>query len=93
MNSRFEKQTPLHFSVISGHKEIAKLLLTNGADVNAKFETLVYVLSPEPEESGSWTPTVYTPLDSAILEGHPEIADLLRKHGGKSGEELKAEGK
>jgi ankyrin repeat protein len=30
-----------------------------------------------------------TPLDYA--EG--EIADLLRKHGGKTGEELKAEGK
>ena len=30
-----------------------------------------------------------TPLDSA--DG--ETADLLRKHGGKTGEELKAEGK
>ena len=24
---------------------------------------------------------------------HPVVADLLRKHGGKTGEELKAEGK
>jgi hypothetical protein len=24
---------------------------------------------------------------------HPETTDLLRKHGGKTGEELKAEGK
>ena len=24
---------------------------------------------------------------------YPEVADLLRKHGGKTGEELKAEGK
>ena len=31
----------------------------------------------------------FTPLDYA--EG--ETADLLRKHGGKTGEELKAEGK
>jgi len=30
-----------------------------------------------------------TPLDLA----HGETADLLRKHGGKTGEELKAEGK
>jgi len=29
-------------------------------------------------------------LDEA---GDPETADLLRKHGGKTGEELKAEGK
>jgi ankyrin repeat protein len=34
-----------------------------------------------------------TPLDNAIMRKHPEAADLLRKHGGKTGEELKAEGK
>ena len=27
------------------------------------------------------------------MTNHPETADLLRKHGGKTGEELKAEGK
>ena len=31
-----------------------------------------------------------TPLD--LAKGHPEIAELLRKHGGKTGEELKATG-
>ena len=34
-----------------------------------------------------------TPLDWAVHNTHKEIADLLRKHGGKTGEELKAEGK
>ena len=34
-----------------------------------------------------------TPLDTAIRRKHSETADLLRKHGGKTGEELKAEGK
>jgi hypothetical protein len=34
----------------------------------------------------------YTPLDWAIFNKDTEIADLLRKHGGKTGEELKAEG-
>ena len=34
-----------------------------------------------------------TPLDWAISHKHPETADLLRKHGGKTREELKAEGK
>jgi ankyrin repeat protein len=34
-----------------------------------------------------------TPLDIAIMANQTEIADLLRKHGGKTGEELKAEGK
>jgi ankyrin repeat protein len=34
-----------------------------------------------------------TPLDKAIERDHPEIADLLRKHGGKTGEELKDKAK
>jgi len=32
-------------------------------------------------------------LDWAIQRDQTEIADLLRKHGGKTGAELKAEGK
>ena len=35
----------------------------------------------------------YTPLDWAIFNKDTETADLLRKHGGKTGAELKAEGK
>ena len=31
-----------------------------------------------------------TPLD---MTNHPELADLIRKHGGKTGAELKAAGK
>ena len=34
-----------------------------------------------------------TPLDTAIQRKKNETADLLRKHGGKTGEELKSEGK
>ena len=34
-----------------------------------------------------------TPLDVAIKRKRTETADLLRKHGGKTGEELKAEAK
>jgi hypothetical protein len=33
-----------------------------------------------------------TPLHAAINFNRTEIKDLLRKHGGKTGEELKAEG-
>ena len=54
------------------------LLIANGADVNAK------------DEDG------LTPLDIATHPENPndtdEIADLLRKHGGKTSAELKAEG-
>ena len=35
----------------------------------------------------------YTPLDWAIFNKDTETTNLLRKHGGKTGEELKAEGK
>ena len=64
--------TPLHYA---NTKEIAGLLIAEGADVNAK------------DERGK------TPLDLAIQVKNPKTADLLRKHGGKTGEELKAEGK
>jgi len=96
--------TPLHLAALMGHKEIAELLIAKGADVNAKSEDgwtpLHYVAGEEHKEvvelliaKGGDVNTKddggMTPLDFA--EG--ELADLLRKHGGKTGEELKAEGK
>jgi ankyrin repeat protein len=71
--------TPLHHTALGGHKEITELLIAKGADVNAKGDG------------------VKTPLDVATHPDNPndtaETADLLRKHGGKTGEELKAKGK
>ena len=78
--------TPLHEAVVSiGQKDIIELLITNGADINAKTKR------------GS------TPLDWAqeaneddSLEDKADFRELaykLRKHGGKTSEELKAEGK
>ena len=71
--------TPFHYAVANGHKEVIELLLVKGADVNAKNDR-------------GWTP-----LDFATHSNNPnasdETADLIRKHGGKTGEELKAEGK
>ena len=40
------------------------------------------------KDGGGWTP-----LHWAAARGQTEVAELLRKHGGKTGEELKAEGK
>jgi ankyrin repeat protein len=75
--------TPLHYAALNGFKEIAELLINKGADLNAKI-----VSGPI---QGS------TPLDIATLPDNPnknpESATLLRKHGGKTAEELKAEGK
>ena len=41
----------------------------------------------------SKTGFIWTPLHYAAREGHKEIVELLRKHGGKTYAELKAEGK
>jgi len=79
VNAKMLGWTPSHEAAYHGRKEIAELLIANGADVNAKV-----VSGPNQGK---------TPLDLAIEYNHTEIADLLRKHGGKTGEELEAEGK
>ena len=69
-------RTPLHYAATRGLKKIIELLIARGADVNTKIEVGDY--------------KGHTPLDGAIQWNHPETADLLRKHGGKTGEELEA---
>ena len=71
--------TPLLRAAEGGYKKIIELLIAKGADVNAMN------LSPPGREIGGMTP-----LDMAILGNRNEIADLLRKHGGRTREELKA---
>ena len=89
--------TLLHEAVFKGHKEIVELLVSNGANINLES-------SGRPEDYGmipidsisslkQRQPRLYTPLDYAIKYEKNEIADLLCKHGGKTGEELKAEEK
>jgi ankyrin repeat protein len=70
--------TLLQHAVMMSKREIVDLLITKGADVNAK------VAPSDRFFKGK------TPLDLASKD---EIADLLRKHGAKTSEELKAAGK
>jgi ankyrin repeat protein len=70
--------SPLLAAAMRGHKEVAELLIAKGADVNAKSESVIG------EDK--------TALDWAVDQDHTGIADLLRKHGGKTGAELKAAG-
>ena len=72
-------RTPLYGAVFLGQNEVVELLIAKGADVNAKVSLGA--------KQG------LTALDAANETNHSEISELLRKHGGKTGVELKAEGK
>jgi len=98
----------LHYAARGGHKETAELLIANGADVNAKqdnygmtplhraavwdHEEIAKLLIAKGADVNAKS-DFGTPLDWAIMSKQTETADLLRKHGGKTGDELKAEGK
>ena len=97
--------TPLHNVAGSDHKEIVELLIKSGADVNATHngggtplhraareghKQIVELLIANGADVNARDEDDGTPLYYAT---NREVADLLRKHGGKTGEELKAEGK
>ena len=101
--------TPLHRATYQGYKEIAELLIAKGADVNAKggvnggtplhwaaeegHKETAELLIAKGADVNAKEEDGYTPLDAAIINDETETADLLRKHGGKTAAELKAEGK
>ena len=76
--------TPLHYAAQQGHKETAELLIANGADVN--------VLANDGTTPLDWARAVWILLSPEIKAAKKEIANLLRKHGGKKGKEWKAAG-
>jgi len=97
--------TPLHHASRPDGKETAELFLAKRADVNAKDNrgrTPLFwaALRGRKEVAGLFLAKGAdvnakdvdgtTPLDVAIKRKLTEAADLLRKHGGKTAEELKA---
>jgi len=74
--------TALHWAVAMAQKKTVELLIGEGAEVNAK--DVIY---------GTPLDNVGRFYDTATKAKEADLANLLRKHGGKTGEELKAEGK
>jgi len=96
----------IYFAAGLGNIEAVNQYLAAGTDVNAKdkygrtplheaaywdHKEIVELLITKGADVNAKTKRGETPLDQA--KRHPETAALLRKHGGKTGEELKAEGK
>ena len=77
-------QTPLHIAVTWANFSIVQLLIDGGAKINAQIPKTALTHS---SKSGA------TPTDWAMKSGLSNIADLLRKHGGKTKKELEAERK
>ena len=98
----------IHGAAKAGNIEAVKQHMAAGADVNAKDslrwtplhwatyygrKEIAELLIAAGADVNAKRPGGSTPLDQAINRKSFETADLLRKHGGKTWEELKAEGK
>ena len=95
----------IYDAIEDGNIEVVKQHLAAGTDVNSKdkdgwtplheaasegHKPIVELLITKGADVNAKDDDGETPLDAAAK---PEIADHLRKHGGKTGEVLKAEGK
>ena len=100
---------PILAAAYNGNIEAVKQHLSNGVDVNVKggfadgtplhyaaangHKEIAELLIEKGADLNAKDEDGGTPLDVAISFRQTKIADLLRVIGGKTGEELKAEGK
>ncbi|XP_076235051.1 uncharacterized protein LOC143179622 [Calliopsis andreniformis] len=68
-------KTPLHVAALHGHLDACKVLLDNGARINAVLRT----------SKGN----LMTALDAALYRGHRDCAKLIQMHGGTTAQQLK----
>ena len=106
VDAKTRGETPLLWAARFGQSQVAELLIAEGADVNAKnvvgqtplhwaamagHKEIIELLIAAGAEVNAKTKRGDTPLD--LAEDDPKIRNPILKHGGKMGEELKAEGK
>ncbi|XP_046750468.1 ankyrin repeat domain-containing protein 35 [Diprion similis] len=68
-------RTPLHVAALHGHVDACKVLLDNGARVNAILRT---------SKGGQMTA-----LDAALYRGHRDCAKLIQMHGGTTAQHVR----
>lgn len=100
VNSKDERGlTPLWIAAAYGKLDVAELLISKGANVNAKAEStgltplhiaalngqnnVVKLLLAKGAEVNALTTASETPLQLAIRRGHGDIGEYLRQHGGE----------
>ena len=82
-------RTPLHFAI--GGAAAAAMGLYDSAAGEGQKEVVELLIAEGADVNAKAKSSGWTPLKSAVMLSQSEIADLLRKHGGKTGEELKPE--
>ncbi len=88
--------TPLHYAALHGHKEVAEVLMANGADVNARDSSgqtplhfavaggrkeIAGLLVSKGADVNARNNSGETPLHLAVHNGRNEIAELLIAKG------------
>ena len=101
-----ESDITIHQAVLRNNIEVVKQHLAAGTDVNVKnrggqvplhqaamrgYKEIVELLLAKGADVNAKSWDGRTPVDYAIRK--EELADLIRKHGGKTKKELEAEGK
>ena len=93
INNLAAGDTLLHEAVFQGKIEVVELLISKGANLNLGSGGGARDIGKiQMRLATDGIPLMPTPLDYALRGKKTNIADLLRKHGAKTGEELKAEG-
>ena len=101
-------ESSIHQAAIDVNIQAVKKHIAGGTDVNVKnkykrtpliqaawggHNEITKLLIAKGADVNAMDDDGITPLDFAIVDKQSETADHLRKHGGKTGEEFKAEGK